>query len=113
MGLKGDSGNFMHSIIYITTSGLEESRRIARVLLKEKLVACTNIVPAVESMYLWKGEIEEASESLLIAKTMSCNVKKVIKMVEDIHSYDIPCILQIKVENGSEDYLEWMESEIS
>lgn len=113
MGLKRKLGNVMHSIIYITTSGLEESRKIARVLLKEKLVACTNIVPVVESMYLWKGEIEEASESLIIAKTMSCNVKRVIKKIEDIHSYDIPCILQIKVENGYEDYLEWMESEIS
>ena len=76
-------------------------------------MACVNIVPKIDSLYLWNGNIEEDSESLLIAKTMSYQVDKVMKLVEEIHSYETPCILQVKIEKGSEDYLEWMENEIA
>lgn len=102
----------MYSFVYITTSGVSESKKIAKVLLKEKLVACTNIIPRIETMYLWKGEIEEDSESLLIAKTLSNKVQDVIKRVKEIHSYEIPCMLQIEIKNGSEDYLKWLKREI-
>ena len=102
----------MYTLIYITTSGASESKKIAKKLLKEKLVACTNIIPEIESIYLWKGEIEETKESLLIAKTQSDKVGILIKRVEEIHSYDIPCILQIQVKKGSKNYLDWMESEL-
>lgn len=102
----------MYSFVYITTSGVSESKKIAKVLLKEKLVACTNIVPRIESTYLWNGEIEEDSESLLIAKTLSSKVPEVTERVKRVHSYDIPCILEFEIKSGSLDYLEWMESEL-
>lgn len=103
----------MCSLIYITTSGLSESKKIAKILLQDRLVACVNIIPQIESLYLWKGEMEEDSESLLIAKTRQDLVDKVIQKAQEIHSYDIPCILQIQVKKGSMDYLEWMETELS
>jgi len=102
----------MYSIVYITTSGVSESKKIAKILLKEKLVACTNIVPRIESRYLWNGKIEEDSESLLIAKTLSSKVPEVTERVKMVHSYDIPCILEFEIKSGSQDYLEWMESEL-
>ena len=77
----------MYSLIYITTSGYSESEKIARTLLEERLVACTNIIPQITSLYLWKGEIEEDSESILIAKTKKDKVEEVIRRVEEIHSY--------------------------
>lgn len=99
-------------MIYITTSGLSESKKIARVLLDEKLAACINIIPVVDSIYLWKGNIEEDNESVMIVKTRSELVETLINRVEEIHTYEIPCILEIKVNNGSKNYLDWMESEI-
>ena len=102
----------MYSFIYVTTSGLSESKKIAKILLGEKLVACTNIIPKIYSLYLWKGEIEEDNESILIVKTLANNVKKVIKKVEEIHSYETPCILEIEVRRGSHNYLQWMENEL-
>ena len=102
----------MYSMVYITTSGALESKKIARKLLEEKLVACINIIPTIESVYLWKGTIEEDSESIMIVKTKSELVGKVIKRVEQLHSYEIPCILEIHVNNGSNNYLKWMESEL-
>ncbi len=102
----------MYTLIYITTSGVSESKKIARKLLEEKLVACTNIIPEIESLYLWKGEIAEDKESLLIAKTKSDKVMYLIERVEEIHSYDVPCILQIQVKTGSKNYLDWMKKEL-
>jgi periplasmic divalent cation tolerance protein len=102
----------MYSIVYITTSGVIESKKIARNLLEEKLAACINIVPTIESIYLWKGEIEEDSESIMVVKTKSELVEELIKRVEELHSYEIPCILEITVNKGSKNYLKWMESEL-
>ena len=69
----------MYSIVYITTSGISESKKIAKELLEEKLACCVNIIPSVESMYLWNGKIEEDSESIMVVKTKSILVKEVIK----------------------------------
>ena len=100
----------MHYIIYITTSGVEEAKKIARILSKERLVACTNIIPQIESLYWWEGNIEEDQESLLLAKTGSDLVNKVIDRVEEIHSYETPCALEIQIKMGSENYLNWLDN---
>ncbi len=102
----------MYSMVYVTTSKDLESKKIARKLLKEKLAACINIIPSIESIYLWKGEIEEDSESIMVIKTKSELVEEVIKRIEELHSYEIPCILEITVNNGSKNYLNWIESEL-
>jgi periplasmic divalent cation tolerance protein len=103
----------MYSIIYITTSGSQEARKIARTLLEEKLVACANIIPRIESLYWWQGEIEEDEESLLLVKTSSKQVDTVIERVKEIHSYDIPCVVEIRIDKGSEDYLHWLEESLN
>jgi periplasmic divalent cation tolerance protein len=102
----------MYSIVYITTSGISESKKIAKKLLEDKLACCINIIPSVESMYLWKGKIEEDSESIMVVKTKSILVEEVIKFVEFVHSYETPCVLEITVNNGSNNYLKWMETEL-
>jgi periplasmic divalent cation tolerance protein len=102
----------MYSIVYITTSGDLESKKIAKKLLEEKIAACINIIPTVESIYLWKGKIEQDSESIMLVKTKSKMVEEVIKRVEELHSYEIPCVLEITVNKGSKNYIEWMKSEL-
>ncbi|HMK54250.1 MAG TPA: divalent-cation tolerance protein CutA [Methanobacteriaceae archaeon] len=103
----------MYSLIYVTTSGENESKKIARILLEEKLAACANIIPSMKSFYWWEGKIEEDEESILILKTRSENLDNIIKRVKDIHSYDIPCVLEILINNGSEDYLKWLEESLN
>jgi periplasmic divalent cation tolerance protein len=103
----------MYSLIYITTSESSESKKIAKILLEERLVACTNIIPQITSLYLWKGETEEDNESILIAKTREDKVDQVIERVKELHSYETPCILQLEVKKASEEYLQWMENELS
>jgi periplasmic divalent cation tolerance protein len=103
----------MYASVYVTTSGVLESKKIARILLEEKLAACVNIIPKIESIYLWKGEIEEDSESLIFIKTRKDLVEKLTKRVEEIHSYDIPCVLEIALNSGSKNYFNWMDEEIN
>lgn len=102
----------MYSMVYITTSGGEESKKIARVLLEEKIVACANILPNMESIYWWEGKLEEDVESILLVKTRSELVDKVIDKVREIHSYQTPCALEIQIKKGSPDYLDWLDNSL-
>ncbi|MGC9517309.1 MAG: divalent-cation tolerance protein CutA [Methanomicrobiales archaeon] len=103
----------MYILVYITTSGKVESEKIAKILLDERLVGCTNILPSIKSIYHWEGQMEEDAESLLIAKTDTSKIENIIEKVKEVHSYDNPCILAIPVIHGSQDYLNWLENELA
>lgn len=98
-------------LVYITTSDRNEARHIGRTLVKERLAACVNIIDGMQSMYWWEGQIEEAEECILIAKTTLRFVNKLTKRVKDLHSYDCPCIITFTLneQEGNKDYLEWLE----
>ena len=102
----------MHALVYITTSGKEESKKIGKTIVEERLAGCVNIIPAIESLYWWKGEIEEDNESVLIAKTKVSNIRNIIKRVKEIHSYENPAILSIPIIEGSKEYLDYLDAEI-
>ncbi|MDX1617969.1 MAG: divalent-cation tolerance protein CutA, partial [Balneolaceae bacterium] len=82
-------------LIYITTKNKEEARKIGRTLVEERLAACVNILDKMESIYRWKGEVEEAEECVLIAKTPYHNVKPVTERVKQMHSYECPCVISL------------------
>ena len=102
----------MYALVYITTSGEEESKKIGRTIVEERLAGCVNIISTIESLYWWKREIEEDNESILIAKTKVSNVENIIKRVKEIHSYENPAILAIPIINGSKEYLDYLDAEI-
>ena len=102
----------MYALVYITTSGEEESKKIGRVVVEERLAGCVNIISTIESLYWWKGEIEEDNESILIAKTRVSNIENIIKRVKEIHSYENPAILAIPIIEGSKEYLDYLDGEI-
>ena len=101
----------MFSIIYSTTGNVGEARKIARTLVEEKLVACVNIIPKIESIYRWQGNIEENNECVLLAKTTDKNIDKTIHKIKELHSYDVPDIVAIPITHGFKKYLEWVEDE--
>ncbi len=102
----------MYSMVYVTASGVEEAKKIARNLLEDKLVACANIISKMESIYWWEGNLEEDVESILLLKTHSELVDKVIDRVKEIHSYQTPCVLEIQIKNGSLEYLDWLDKSL-
>lgn len=96
--------------IYITNPSKKEAQKIAKHLLREKLIACANIFP-VESIYRWKEKIVQEKEYILIVKTTKDKYKKVKMEVEKIHSYNIPCIIKIPIE-ANKSYFEWIRNEV-
>lgn len=84
-------------MVYITASEVEEAKKIAKALLNERIVACANIILGMESIFWWEGSLEEDVESILLVKTRSELVDKVIDRVEEIHSYQTPCALEIQI----------------
>ncbi len=101
----------MFSIIYITTGNMEEARTIGKTLIKERLAACVNIFP-ITSIFRWKDKIDESEEFGMMVKTRSEKVKDIEKRVKELHSYEVPCIISFRMENGSSDYLEWIEESV-
>lgn len=100
----------MALFVYITCASPEEAERIGKALLDERLVACVNIPSALlRSLYLWKGEREEAEETLLIAKTMEDRFADLNRVVRRLHSYETPCVVALPLAAGDSDYLAWVE----
>jgi periplasmic divalent cation tolerance protein len=101
----------MVSVIYSTIGTIEDARTIARTLVKEKLVACVNIIPKIESIYRWQGKIEEGDECVLLAKTTEKNVEKAIQRIRALHPYDVPDIIVFPPVGGLKEYLKYIEDE--
>ncbi|HUQ49878.1 MAG TPA: divalent-cation tolerance protein CutA [Terriglobales bacterium] len=99
-------------IILTTTGNQTEARKIARALVEQKLVACVNIVPGVESVYRWKGKLESSNECLLAIKTSQKRFKAVQDVIKQMHTYDLPEIVSVAIEGGSKEYLKWLVQQV-
>ena len=100
--------------IVLTTAGsLEEAGQLGRRLVEERLAACATVIPAVESIYWWKGKLETSTEAMLLLKTGSEQVALLESRLRELHSYETPEFLVLPVESGSSAYLAWMLGNLS
>ena len=99
-------------IVLTTTGSREEAQRLARALIDAREAACVNIMGPIESVYRWKGEVETASEWLLIIKTTTQALAKVQGKIRLLSSYDLPECIEISVEGGTAEYLAWIGEEV-
>ncbi len=100
-------------IVVLSTAGsAEQAEKIASRLLENKLAACVNIVPTVQSIYRWKGKVWKDIEQLLIIKTTSALFDKVRKKIKRIHSYELPEIIALPIEKGDESVLKWIDDSV-
>lgn len=97
-------------VVLITAASQEEAHKIAKVLVAEKKAACVNIVPRVDSLFWWKGNIDSACESLILVKTKTPLLPEIVSLVKEVHSYEVPEIIALPILAGSEDYLKWLDS---
>ncbi len=95
-------------LVLTTASSKDEARKIARALVERLLAACVNIVPQVDSIYRWEGEVEEGEEWLLIIKTTRAAFERVRDAIKELHSYDVPECICLSIEEGSVEYLSWI-----
>lgn len=97
--------------VYVTTEDAAAARSIARILLEENLIACANVLPAVGSLYCWRGEVREDEEVAMLLKTRADLVEAVVARVEALHAYEVPCVVAWPVDAGASAYLDWVRSE--
>lgn len=97
--------------VYMTASTFAEAETIGRALVDERLAACINIPGNMTSIYRWEGEITQETEVSFIAKTTEELFDRVVARVQELHSYDCPCIVSIPIDGGASDYLNWIDSE--
>jgi len=95
-------------VILVTTSTRDEAAAIAEALVSERLAACVNIVPAIESIYRWEGKVTRDSEALMIIKTTDDRYPELERRVKELHSYSTPEVLALRIDRGSEQYLNWL-----
>ena len=96
------------NLIYITAGSTTEAKSIGEKLVRSGLAACVNIIENMNSLFLWKGEIEDRQETVLIAKTRSDRTPDLIEAVKSIHSDECPCILSLPVQGGDSAFLQWI-----
>ena len=98
-------------LVMITTGSEEEAARIAEGLLKERLIACANLLGGIRSLYRWQGKVCDDREILMLCKTERRLFSRLSQKVKSIHSYEVPEIIALPMVEGWPPYLEWVEQE--
>ena len=95
-------------IVLVTVSNLRQARALAKTALQERLIACANLVPKIESHYWWHRRIELSVEVLLILKTLKSKLPALEKLILAKHPYDTPEFLVLPLSAGNKRYLDWL-----
>ncbi len=98
-------------IVQTTCSSKQEAKIIAKALIEKKLAACVQMYE-IESFYNWENKLCNDFETLLNIKTIKENFEKVKSKIKELHSYDVPEIIQIDITNANEEYLRFMGENI-
>ena len=99
-------------LTYITTKNEEEALKLANLAVKKNLAACGNIIPNMKSIYKWQNKLQNDKETILILKTNSNKYPLLKKLILEEHSYEVPCILKIPINDGNKEYLKWIEGSL-
>ena len=101
-------------LLVLTTIGSEEeAARLARSLVERRLVACVNDAGAVRSFFTWKGKLEDDSEHLLVMKTRADRYAELEAALQDLHPYEVPEVIAIRIDRGSKAYLAWIDENVA
>ena len=96
--------------IHWTSGNIDEARKVSRYLVQERLVACAQITPWIESIYLWNGQLETTQESKIIFKTRKDLYEQIKKTIEENCTYQVPEITFQFIDGGNESYLDWLDT---
>ena len=99
-------------VVQTTAPDVKSARRLARLIVRRRLAACVTFRGGFESVYRWKGKIENSPETVLTMKTSKARLAALEKTVRANHPYQVPEFLAVKVAAGSKDYLHWIEKSL-
>jgi periplasmic divalent cation tolerance protein len=91
-----------------TAGSIDEARKVSRYLVQEGLVACAQMIPWIESVYMWNGQLETEQESKVILKTRKENYDRIRTIIEQNCKYEVPEITYTYIDGGNQTYLDWL-----
>ena len=94
--------------IALVTCPTDRATDLAAALVQDRYAACVNVVPAVQSVYRWKGAVQDDAEALLIIKTSAARFEALKEAVLRLHPYELPEVIAVNVERGHQPYLDWV-----
>ncbi len=100
-------------VVMISAPNQDEAQRLARMLIEKRLAACVQILPNMQSLYVWQGSVEHADENLLLVKTTLDLFAQLEAAVRAEHSYETPEIIAVPAVASSRPYLSWMMEHVS
>lgn len=100
-------------VVFCTFANEQDALRISSALVEARLAACVNLLPAIRSIYRWKGEVEHADEVLVLIKTTQQTFPTLRDRIKELHTYDTPEIIAVPVVDGLADYLGWIREQVS
>lgn len=100
-------------LIYVTVPDKKTGEKIISHLLKNKWIACGNLIPEVASFFHWKGKTQTEKESILILKTIGNLYNRLETEIKKLHPYECPCILALPIKEGCKPFLKWIEESCS
>ena len=92
-----------------TCGSVDEARKVCRYLVQERIVACANIVPWIESIFMWDNQLDTAQETKVFLKTRTENFETVKECIIKNTSYELPEILAFTIDQGHDEYMHWLE----
>ncbi|MBM3558968.1 MAG: divalent-cation tolerance protein CutA [Alphaproteobacteria bacterium] len=98
-------------LLYVTCGDADEAMCIGHALVAERLAACTNMLDRMRSLYWWDDAVQEGREAVLIVKTRADRVEAAMALIRQMHSYTVPCIIELPVGRGNLDYFGWIAAE--
>ncbi|CAJ1974000.1 unnamed protein product [Sphenostylis stenocarpa] len=107
--MEGNNTTVPSIVVYVTVPNKEAGKKLAESIVTEKLAACVNRVPGIESVYQWEGKIQTDSEELLIIKTRQSLLEALTEHVKANHEYDVPEVISLPITGGNLKYLEWIK----
>lgn len=102
-----------YRLVMVTVPDRKTGRKLARVALTKRLVACANLLAGVESHYGWEGKVETASELLVLFKTEASHLSALEELVRKHHPYELPEFIALEIADGSHAYLDWISEAVS
>jgi periplasmic divalent cation tolerance protein len=99
-------------VILSTCASEAEAAKLAGMLIEKRLAACVNVVARVRSFYRWQGKVESGEEALLVIKSSRGRFAELRSAIEQAHSYDVPEIIALPIEESAAPYLAWMQENL-
>jgi periplasmic divalent cation tolerance protein len=97
--------------VYVTCGNRTEAINVGKAVVESRLAACANIINGMESVYWWNDQLQVEKETILIMKSRRDLFVELTEKVKSVHSYEVPCVVALPIEQGNQDYLEWLRTE--